>query len=82
MTTTTSRSYCIFYALGYVLVDRDPIMVTPKSESIRRNILRIAHPTSNALVFYATNDTCVQQQCGSDIFLIEYIAAKLNKEIV
>ena len=57
-------------------------MVTPKSESIRRNILRIAHPTSNALVFYATNDTCVQQQCGSDIFLIEYIAAKLNKEIV
>ena len=47
----------------------------------QRAIIRVSHPISNALLFYATNDTCIQQQCGLDILLLEYIALKLNKEI-
>jgi hypothetical protein len=46
-----------------------------------RDKLIVAHPTANALLFYAINDTCVHQQCGLDIFLLEYIAQKMNKEI-
>jgi hypothetical protein len=65
---------------GFVVKEKD--MFTTKANVSKRSQLRVAHPTSDSLLFYATiNDLCLQWQCGLDIFLLEYIAVKLNKEI-
>ena len=53
----------------------------PKSPFSKRTRLRVAHPIAGALLFYALNDTCIQNQCGYDIYLLEYVAAKLNMDI-
>ncbi len=49
--------------------------------SIRRK-LRAAHPLADVLLFYATKQTCLQFHCGYDVYLLEYLAEKLNMEIM
>ncbi len=53
----------------------------PKNPFLIRRRLRAVHPSSNALLFYAINDVCLKNQCGYDIYLLEYIAEKLNMDI-
>jgi hypothetical protein len=55
--------------------------IYPKNPFSIRRRLKAAHPSSNALLFYAINDTCIKDQCGYDIYLLEYIAEKLNMDI-
>ena len=52
----------------------------PKNPFSIRRRLRAAHP-SNALLFYAINNSCIKDQCGYDIYLLEYIAEKLNMDV-
>jgi hypothetical protein len=49
--------------------------------SNNRGILRVAHPTTTALQFFSLNDSCVQQFCGLDVALLDYIAEKMNLNI-
>ena len=48
---------------------------------VKHGILRAAHPTAGGVLFYGTNETCVQPQCGLDLHLVNYIAHALNKEV-
>jgi len=59
---------------------RDVDLFNPKWAS-SRGVLRAAHPTANALQFYANGDACVTVRCGLDVYYLEYIAIKLNMEI-
>jgi hypothetical protein len=45
------------------------------------SVIRVAHPTSDSLLFYAVNDTCLGRHCGMDLLMIEYMAQKLNRRI-
>jgi len=64
---------------GLISLDKNELF--PKNPFSIRRKLRAAHPTSNALLFYAINDTCIKDHCGYDVYLLEYIAEKLNMEI-
>ena len=49
---------------------------------LSQSILHVACPTSNAILFYGINDTCIHQQCGYDMAMINYIASKLRVELM
>ena len=63
------------------LVDRTKDLLVSRPGSFPRRTLRVAEPGSNAFQFYAINSTCLHQHCGLDIYLVEYLAFKLNKTL-
>ncbi len=73
--------FFVFYQMliGLIVLEKNKLF--PKDQFSIRTILRAAHPSSNNLLFYSINDTCIKDQCGHDIYLLEYIAEKLNMDI-
>jgi hypothetical protein len=71
----------LYHLISIGLIVRDKNDLFPKNPFSIRRMLRAAHPSSNALLFFAINDTCIKNQCGYDIYLLEYIAEKLNMDL-
>ena len=66
---------------GFVIKTKQSIPMAIHSD-LSQNFLRVACPNSNANLFYGINDTCVHQQCGYDIAMIDYIASKLQLQLM
>ncbi len=64
---------------GFIDINKSELF--PKNPFSIKTRLKAAHPSSNDLLFFALNDTCIKNQCGHDIDLLEYIAEKLNMDI-
>ena len=64
---------------GLIVLDKNNLF--PRDQFSIRTKLRATHPSSNALLFFALNDTCIKDKCGHDIYLLEYIAEKLHMDI-
>ena len=65
--------------LGFL--DKSKGLNLPEPGSYPRRTLRVARPTSSAFQFYGHNDSCLHDQCGLDVYLVEYIALKLEKTL-
>ena len=66
---------------GFVVKTQESLSSAIHSD-LSRSILHVACPTSNAILFYGINDTCIHQQCGYDMAMINYIASKLRVELM
>ena len=50
---------------------------TDVSSDIQRNV-KVAYPTYDWMPFFAGPAECFGPRCGSDVFLIEFIADQMN----
>ena len=66
---------------GFVVKTQESLSSAIHSD-LSQSILHVACPTSNAILFYGINDTCIHQQCGYDMAMINYIASKLRVKLM